>query len=410
MCEDYTSEHLYSTKFREKSNVLKMISAYDTIPIPVIKFALLVCKDYVYEAIISIMKGRNTNRENLMDCVISSSKIKLCGMRIFAPICKQECVCMKKIKFNKLYDKLVDLIEDTPEYLGDIAFVNNFSCLIRRTNVYTNKLFNCIKTLHKSSNRNANCAFNPILLVNVIISSCLFSDVYRDIVEEIKNNSTNKDVKMMCKRAMGVINMHNRQCTHIQSNIYISNIDYANSTSSIIDEGYNYVVSITTKEMLFPVNPNIIYYQVPIPDNTTIDFLHKTTNLLKKTLKVIGKKKILVHCYAGLSRSVIFTALLIKYADNVSFDKSLKIVKKHRKMSMPNPDIIKQIKDKLKKGFNLYSIKKTKPQAKIHRAKSDDSNSTDTSSSNGNGNSNGNSDENENKNDSELNTQKPENY
>lgn len=59
-----------------------------------------------------------------------------------------------------------------------------------------------------------------------------------------------------------------------------------------------------------------------------------------------GKKniKILIHCHAGISRSVsIVIAYLMKY-HNKSFDKALEIVKKIRPIAQPNDDFTKQLK------------------------------------------------------------------
>jgi protein-tyrosine phosphatase len=54
--------------------------------------------------------------------------------------------------------------------------------------------------------------------------------------------------------------------------------------------------------------------------------------------------KILIHCHAGISRSVsIVIAYLMKYHVK-SFDKAFEIVRKHRVIAKPNDDFIKQLK------------------------------------------------------------------
>jgi protein-tyrosine phosphatase len=344
MCENYnyTKEYLYSKDFRNKKNILNIIINYNKIPLSILKFAILTCKDKIDNTIIDVIKEYNSDNNKLIDCILVACKVKLCTMKTFSSLCSNKCICSPNIKFKKLYKNLIELINENNDYLNNITFVSNFSELIKSTNVYDDDLYICIKKLNDSN-------INPLLLINLIVQSCLFTHKYVEIIDNIiKKNSDNSLIKT-CNRVCNLITEHNKQCTLIESNIYISNIGYANNIPCLIDNSYDYIVSLTLEELLF-VNDKMPFshYYIKIADNTDEDFIDKTKSIFEYLLKLIGNVKILIHCSAGQSRSVIFTALLLKYKNKISFDKSLKIIKTKRSKSYPNPDIITQIKNKIK--------------------------------------------------------------
>ena len=342
MCENFTKEYLYSKEFRDESNIIKLLSQYNKLPLFVLKFSLLVCKDTVYSAIVSLLKECNVEHNILIETILSARNVKLCDNKIFASLCSKKCICDKNIQFKNLYKNLTNLIKVHPSILEDITFVNNYSTLLQKTNVYDSSLYECMKNFAYTDK------IDPIIIINMIVQGRLLTEKYQNIIVEIFNKQKDLAIKNTCRRVQEMIYLHNAQCTLIDYNIYISNSLYANNMASIIDNSYNCIVSLTMNDNIIPVkSENIDYYEIEISDNTDDDFISKTENIVKIILETIGTKKILIYCSKGQSRSVIFTALVIKYKNSINFIKALKFIKSHRKQALPNPDIINQINKKI---------------------------------------------------------------
>ena len=350
MYYNYTKTYLYSEEFREDSNIIKLVHEYNKTPLFVIKFALLVCKEKVESAIVSVLKEHIIGHDTLIDYIISASKLKLCDNTIVGSLCNKKCICDKNISFKNLYNTLTTLIKEDPSVIEDKVFVNNYASLIQKTNVYDNSLFECIKELSYTYEE------TPVMIINMIVQGRLLTKKYKNILSFIVEKENKLDIKITCKRVLEMISLHNKQCTKVSPKLYISNAVYANNMSSIIDNSFNCVVSLTTKDTIVPPR-NIDHHKIQISDNIYDDFISKTEDTLKIILEMIGIKKILIHCSKGQSRSVIFSALLLKYKDKIEFNEALNIVKTSREQSLPNPDIIKQINKKISNGYTPIFIK-----------------------------------------------------
>jgi hypothetical protein len=338
---NYNPENIYSKKFRDKDNISDIISNYVITPLCILKYILLLCKETTDNAIFDALKNSNENNATLIDCIILSTRVKLCDIKLFSRLCSVKCICGNNIKFKKLYKRLLNLLDEDNNYINNISFISNFSQLIKSSNVYDNNLYECIKKIS-----NKNIYVNGV--INLIVQSSLFTPKYKDIINNYANTQV-KTIRNVCTRVNNIINEHISQCSLIESDIYISNNTYVNNIPSIVDNNFGCIVSLTNDDILLTnknKNLKIIHYNFSITDDATYDFYDKTKNVINEILKIVGTTKILIHCNRGLSLSAIFTALLIQYKNNIKFNKALKIIKNKRNSINPNIDILNQIKNK----------------------------------------------------------------
>lgn len=55
--------------------------------------------------------------------------------------------------------------------------------------------------------------------------------------------------------------------------------------------------------------------------------------------------RVLVHCYAGLSRSVTIVAAYLMQTHRVTADEALRMIRSKRPYSEPNPGFLRQLKE-----------------------------------------------------------------
>lgn len=337
----YTRDYLYSPKFDKKENMIKIFSNYYDIPIFVIRFALLAHREKSEKIIIHLIKNKTINCENLLDCVIESNKVKLCKYDLFKNLCEKKCICCKHIRLTRIYNTLTKLIISDHKFLDDPLFVNNYACLIKNTGVYSNDLYSIISEI--STERDTH-----VLLINIIVKGNLFSKQYIDLLSSIGKVTDNKSIKDACEKTQSIIKIHTDRCSHIKDNIYVSDYKYANNNVSLSDESFSHVISLTGKDIINSESGDIKYTKINIPDDDSTDFMDNTMEHINKLLGLKADVKILCHCFAGISRSVLFSSLLIKYKYQLNFNEALSIVKNNRKIAFPNPNLVRQVKKKLR--------------------------------------------------------------
>jgi len=124
-----------------------------------------------------------------------------------------------------------------------------------------------------------------------------------------------------------------------------------NNISNIIccikpDNAVNNTISIVVDEdlKLFPFIDTCNYFHIPINDEETENiykYFDDSADCINNV--IINNQRILIHCYAGISRSpTIVIAYLIKY-HNMTTNDALEYVKKHRQIIEPNEGFIWQL-------------------------------------------------------------------
>jgi len=132
---------------------------------------------------------------------------------------------------------------------------------------------------------------------------------------------------------------------HIVDNLYVGDI-YSASNKEILDQNkINCVVScVCGLDELFP--ENIKYLNLDLIDNeeesisrcfnTTNQFIEKNSN---------NNNNILIHCIAGVSRSVTILIAYLIYKHDYTPTEALKIVREKRINANPNAYFMKQLND-----------------------------------------------------------------
>lgn len=153
--------------------------------------------------------------------------------------------------------------------------------------------------------------------------------------KKINKYSEEKDIQMLPKELFEI--------SQIIPNLYLSGKygeNFYNKFDIVIN--LNYPENKIPKNCLHVDKGKI--YRVGI-DDSNIDDIYTYFDLFSALIITSLKenKKILVHCYAGISRSVsIILAFLIKYA-NMSVNNGLKKIKKIRNIIQPNQSFLKQL-------------------------------------------------------------------
>ena len=89
---------------------------------------------------------------------------------------------------------------------------------------------------------------------------------------------------------------------------------------------------------------HILYfdYKVGVKDTTNENILHILNILIPKLISSHDEnKKILFHCFQGISRSSCVATLFISLIKNISLDDSFALIKRIRPIIAPNPGFIK---------------------------------------------------------------------
>lgn len=110
------------------------------------------------------------------------------------------------------------------------------------------------------------------------------------------------------------------------------------------NNGQDFDCIISVIDYKFDISHSNQYY-INILDNWSQPILHiiyQTADLIDKHIK--NNKKVLVHCFGGVSRSasVVISYLMIKH--NMSYEKAYMHVKIKRNIICPNPGFKRQLR------------------------------------------------------------------
>lgn len=89
--------------------------------------------------------------------------------------------------------------------------------------------------------------------------------------------------------------------TEVIENLYISGLE---NSRTILNKGIHCVINISSECPIQNLGPMIDYEKISIPDSPTtsiLPYFDRLTNRIEQNLR--ARKKVLVHCYVGRSRS-----------------------------------------------------------------------------------------------------------
>jgi protein-tyrosine phosphatase len=107
------------------------------------------------------------------------------------------------------------------------------------------------------------------------------------------------------------------------------------------------VLNVST-EQPYKKRANINYFEVPFDDGHAIPVKAFTAAMDFLMLQYELGAKTLVHCAAGISRSVGTTAAFLHISGQLQFDAAIQHIKRRRPIAQPHPDITTSIRKFLK--------------------------------------------------------------
>ena len=149
-----------------------------------------------------------------------------------------------------------------------------------------------------------------------------------------------------------------RPLSQVTDNIYLGNILDAQNINKLLKLGIKKVLSLITDPQLLIYPPTIEHKLIHINDFPRENIIKYFGECL---LFIDDDKKILVHCYAGASRSATIIIAYLMWKNQLDYVESCNIVQKIRPIVNPNYGFYRQLKmfDKLlkKNKYNINSIK-----------------------------------------------------
>lgn len=116
--------------------------------------------------------------------------------------------------------------------------------------------------------------------------------------------------------------------------LYVGDISTSYNLKGMIERGITSVISLGCENTKYKTHPNINYHRIIIPDIMEVNIV----SYFLETFKFIDVQEgnVLIHCFAGISRSVTIAIAYLMYSENLSYLESLDIVRKCRSCALPN--------------------------------------------------------------------------
>ena len=167
-----------------------------------------------------------------------------------------------------------------------------------------------------------------------------------------ENNDSNQNTKND-----NIQNSISSTPSQITDNIYLGNLLNAQNIKGMLELGIKKVLSLITETQLLVYPKEIEHKLINIPDLPRQNIIQYFDECL---LFIDNNKKILVHCFAGASRSATIVIAYIMWKYQLGFSEAFETVKKRRPIISPNIGFIRQLKifDKLlkKNKYDIHSI------------------------------------------------------
>lgn len=128
-------------------------------------------------------------------------------------------------------------------------------------------------------------------------------------------------------------------------NLYVSNLCTAKCKEALL---FYDIVAVCNISGISDISFTANYFEYDIDDN----FNSKLFPVIEICYEFIDSNlnlgnNVLVHCFAGISRSVSFVIYYLMKKKKITFEHAFNIVKSKRPESMPNSNFQRQLRDKL---------------------------------------------------------------
>lgn len=132
--------------------------------------------------------------------------------------------------------------------------------------------------------------------------------------------------------------------TIIPYKLYQSDLHVANNLNKLENLNIKGIISLGDlyEQAQYKVHKNIKYLHIYIDDNPgepISDYFEEAISFIEKI-----NGAVLIHCYAGISRSTTITSVYLMKIMNINYKEALEIIQKARPFISPNSGFLKQIK------------------------------------------------------------------
>ena len=133
-----------------------------------------------------------------------------------------------------------------------------------------------------------------------------------------------------------------RYVNEVVSNVYISSYTEAFDDTLLKKIGITHIINLSELGNMFP--NDFVYYKIDIDDIETENiskYFDNTNKFIENAL--FHDDKVLVHCYAGISRSATIVMSFLMYKYGLSTDDALNFLRQVRPIVNPNSGFISQL-------------------------------------------------------------------
>lgn len=174
-------------------------------------------------------------------------------------------------------------------------------------------------------------------------------DIYSEKVEEINDEDAKSTVTIEGYVIDVAIDL---SCDEIVPNLFLSGMDVAEDVDTLKSKSITHIVNCTSSiNNKFESTGDIKYHRVPIDDLPNVNILQYFDAAFAFIDNALifdensSKNRVLVHCHAGVSRSVSFViGYLLKKRLFINYKDAYEHVKSARPVVCPNPGFVVQLK------------------------------------------------------------------
>ncbi|KAK7689540.1 hypothetical protein QCA50_007332 [Cerrena zonata] len=128
----------------------------------------------------------------------------------------------------------------------------------------------------------------------------------------------------------------------IITNLWLGNISSALDTNTLKEKNIHSIVSVLRENM--SIDHTFLHHRIPIQDVPETDILSHFIPAITFIDKELSKGQgVLVHCFAGISRSTTIVAAYLMYSQGLDVKESLKLIRQSRSFVEPNHAFMSQL-------------------------------------------------------------------
>ncbi|KAG9028177.1 hypothetical protein FS837_003966 [Tulasnella sp. UAMH 9824] len=129
----------------------------------------------------------------------------------------------------------------------------------------------------------------------------------------------------------------------IAENLWLSGLHAALHKETLQQNNIGYVLTVMRGDITLPI-PYLTHYQIELDDSELDDLLvHLPPAIAFIDAARKSGKGVLVHCFAGMSRSVSVVIAYLMYSQKLDLSTALKFVQEKRPIAWPNDSFMKQL-------------------------------------------------------------------